>query len=129
MTKIVINTAKEISPEEKQILKNIFREESLEVKINASFMRFSEVEILPLVIELSVVAFKGVLGSAAYDILKRIVKKIASNRTIKRPKEIILKKQEKTFIVTQKGFYLRSKKENIAFRDIDEFFKKMKKGK
>lgn len=129
MTKIIINTAKEILPEEKQILKNIFREESLEIKINTSFMRFSEVEILPLVIELSVIAFEVVLGGIAYDTLKRIVKKILSNRGIKRNKEIIIKKREKTFIVTSKGFYLRSKKENSVFRNIDEFFKKMEKGK
>ncbi|XOB40574.1 MAG: hypothetical protein ACKKMR_01000 [Candidatus Nealsonbacteria bacterium] len=129
MRKIIINTAKEISAEEKQILKNIFREESLEIGINASFMRFSGVEILPLVIELSVTAIKVVLGGVAYDTLKRIVKKILSNRRIKRNKEIIIKKREKTFVVTSKGFYLRSKKENSVFRNIDEFFEKMEKGK
>ncbi len=128
MTKIIINTSKEISPEEKQILKNIFRKESLEIKINASFMRFSEVEILPLIIELSATTIKAVLVNVAYDVLKRIVKKILSNRTIKRNKEIIIKKREKTFVATSKGFYLKSRKENSTFRNIDGFFKKMEKG-
>lgn len=125
--KITINTAKEISAEEKQVLRDIFRESFLEVKINASFMRFSEAEILPLVIEFSVTALKAILGNVACDVLKRIVKKILSNEKIQRDKEIIIIEREKTFIVTPKGFSLRSKKKSVRFRNIDELFNEMKK--
>lgn len=126
MKKIIITTGKEITNKEKHILKDIFNSKGLDIKINASIFRFSEIEILPLIIDFSLTT---ILSGVSYDVFKRIIKKILSDRRFSRKREITMIEKEKSFIITPKGFYLKIRKKSIKFSNIDAFFNKINKGK
>ncbi len=118
---ITVNVGRETSKEEIEEISSSFAP-FFEVNIEKNIIRLSD-DMLPLVIDFGLAA---IAGGLLYDGLKgslnALYKKIQTKR-LKRNSIIKLRIKDKSYIITDKNIFLKSRSTEVTFKTIDQLIK------
>ncbi len=116
---IIITVGKESSSDEISLVKEYFSE--FETEINNEYRRLSAGD-LPMIVDVLVNFGVGVLGSAAYDLLKNLLKKsekFVKTKQINRRTSIHVRTEFETYSFTEKRIFIQRKAEQIDFDSVE----------
>jgi hypothetical protein len=121
LPRLVAHTGLETTQEELDIIRSTFSD-SFDTEVAATIFRGSESD-LPLTIQIFV---QGMVGSAAYDLLKIGVKALLGNRRLKRRPTIVYRQAEATYIFSEKKVLMQKQSSETEFASVDDLFEYLK---
>lgn len=130
--KLDIYASAEASDAEQSAIAESFAQ-GFEVSLHKGEYRFSE-DVLPLVVTIALAIASNpialsIASNAFWDLLKAGVHKLRSQPKSKINRETVIKiwTQEREFIIADKSFFAREKRQEKEYRSIDELFEDLRK--
>ncbi len=117
-SEISIAIGRESTQEEFDFVKNIFLDD-FQFEIRDDLVRLSAGD-LPMVIMINILT--GLVTCMTYDLLKIAVKKILTNKQVKRKASVVIQEEDVQYIISEKYIAIRKQAKDTKFESVDDLF-------